>query len=73
MRDLLTASEKKYIHYSGLALTYMQALRFLADYLNGNVYYKTGYAEQNFDRAKNQLTFLQKLEDFTRINYSLSL
>ena len=50
----LTPSEKKYIHYAGLIMVYMQALRFLTDYLNGDIYYRTTYQEQNFDRAMNQ-------------------
>jgi thiamine kinase-like enzyme len=50
------------IHYAGIIIIYMQALRFMTDYLNGDIYYKTNYPEQNFDRAKNQLTLLQSLE-----------
>ncbi len=71
MHELLTDSEKRYIHFSGLLMTYMQALRFLSDYLNGDVYYRTTYPEQNFDRAKNQLILLQRLEAFLSENYSL--
>jgi thiamine kinase-like enzyme len=62
MNKYLTASEKKNIHYAGIIIIYMQALRFITDYLNGDIYYKTNYPEQNFDRAKNQLTLLQSLE-----------
>ena len=71
MQKLLTDSEKKFIHYSGLLMTYMQALRFLSDYLNGDMYYRTTYTEQNFDRAKNQLTLLQRLETFLSENYGI--
>ena len=69
----LTDSEKKYIHYAGLLIIYMQALRFMTDYLNGDIYYKITYPEQNFDRAKNQLTLLQKLEEFLSINYQFKV
>lgn len=69
----LTVSEKKYIHYAGLMIIYMQTLRFLTDYLNGDVYYRTEYAEQNFNRAKNQLILLQKLEEFLSGNYSFKV
>jgi len=69
MGKYFTEAEKKYIHYSGIALTYMQALRFLTDYLNGDVYYKIIYPVQNFDRAKNQLTLLKKLEEFLQHEY----
>ncbi len=66
----LTISEKKYIHYSGLLIIYMQALRFLTDYLNGDVYYRISNPDQNFDRAKNQLILLQRLEDFLSTHYN---
>ena len=32
----------------------MQCVRFLADYINGDTYYKTTYAAHNLDRAHNQ-------------------
>lgn len=69
----LTASEKKYIHYAGLLMTYMQTLRFLTDYLNGDIYYKISYPEQNFDRAKNQLVLLKRLEEFLKEVYKFSV
>jgi Ser/Thr protein kinase RdoA (MazF antagonist) len=67
----LTGAEKKYIHYAGLMMSYMQTLRFCADYLNGDVYYKIDYREQNFDRAMNQFTVLQQLEEFLQKDYKL--
>ncbi len=67
MEKQLTDSEKKYIHYAGLMMIYMQALRYMADYLNGDIYYQITYPEQNFDRAKNQLTLLKSLEQFLKI------
>ncbi|MEO7983728.1 MAG: phosphotransferase [Bacteroidota bacterium] len=70
MEEELTSSEKKYIHYAGLLMTYMQALRFLTDYLNGDVYYRTSRPEQNLDRAKNQSVLLQKLEEFLSKQYN---
>lgn len=69
MGDVLSTTEKGYIHHSGLLMIYMQALRFLADYLKGDVYYKTTYATQNYDRALNQLTLLTKLEEFLLQTY----
>jgi thiamine kinase-like enzyme len=73
MKDLLTDAEKKYIHLSGIIMIYMQALRFLTDYLNGDVYYKITYPEQNFDRARNQLTLLQRLEEFLFAEYQFKV
>jgi thiamine kinase-like enzyme len=71
MEKQLTTSEIKYIHYSGLLIIYMQALRFLTDYLNGDVYYRIDYPNQNFNRAKNQLILLQKLEEFLFARYNI--
>jgi len=69
----LSEPEKKYIHFSGLMMTYMQALRFLSDYLSGDQYFRTDYREQNFDRAQNQLSLLKKLEDFLQVHYAFKL
>ncbi len=60
----LTPEETKHIHLAGLLMTYMQALRFLTDYLKHDSYYKTRYQEENYDRALNQITLLQRLETF---------
>ncbi len=62
MSAYLTAEERKQIYLSGSIMVYMQALRFLTDYLNGNIYYKTSYSEQNKDRAANQLMLLDLLQ-----------
>lgn len=64
MKNSLTKTEKAHIHYAGLLMIYMQALRFLTDYLNGDSYYRISYPEQNFDRAMNQFNLLQSLEDY---------
>jgi len=61
MGDILTSTEKEMILFSGKYIIYMQALRFLTDYLNGSVYYPVHYPEQNLDRTKNQLKLLQEL------------
>lgn len=69
MTGELTEAEKKNIHYAGIIMIYMQALRFLSDYLNGDIYYHITYDEQNLDRALNQLTLLKKLELFLSEHY----
>ena len=73
MGSRFTDSEKKYTHQAGLMMIYMQALRFMTDYLNGDVYYRIAYPEQNFDRATNQLVLLQKLEEFLFQQYKISV
>lgn len=64
MEPYLTMAEKEHIHYAGILMIYMQALRFLSDYLNGDVYYKTDYDGQNLERTANQLKLLRELETY---------
>jgi hypothetical protein len=41
----------------------MQGIRFLTDYLNGDVYYPVRYPMHNFNRSKNQLILLERLNE----------
>jgi Ser/Thr protein kinase RdoA (MazF antagonist) len=61
MKDELTEKEKTVFIYAGKFMIYMQALRFLTDYLNDDIYYGKKYEEHNLTRAKNQLVLLEKL------------
>ncbi len=63
MENELTATERNLFFYSGLFLTYMQAIRFLTDHLNNDIYYGARYEDHNFVRAGNQLALLRKLEE----------
>jgi hypothetical protein len=65
MGDELTGEEQGLFLYSGLFLIYMQAIRFLADYFNRDVYYGARYEDQNFVRAGNQLILLKRLDEKT--------
>jgi len=51
------------LYFGGLYMTYMQAIRFLADYLNGDIYYKTYFPEENYIRAVNQFRLLDLLNE----------
>jgi len=62
MGSRLTTAEQKNIHKAGLMLSFMQCLRYVTDFLQDDVYYKTTYPEQNLNRALNQLILLEKLE-----------
>ena len=53
-KDSLTLREIEYLIFGGLAITFMQSVRFLTDYLNNDIYYKTNYENQNLVRAENQ-------------------
>jgi len=61
MRDELTEDELDHFVYAGMFMIYMQAVRFLADHLNNDVYYTITYPEQNYVRTINQVMLLQQL------------
>ncbi len=63
MAGELSDFEKDHFYFGGEMLIYMQAIRFLADYLVGNVYYKCSYADQNLVRAKNQIRLLERFQE----------
>jgi len=63
MRGALTELEREHLFYAGEFMVYMQAVRFLADYLNGDVYYPIKYDGHNLDRARNQWTLLTRLRE----------
>ena len=60
MKDELNETEIQYFVYAGKFLMYMQAIRFLTDHLNNDIYYGARYEGHNFIRAKNQSVLLQK-------------
>jgi len=60
MYPLLTRIERQYIVYAGKFSIFMQAIRFLSDYLEEDVYYKVQYPEHNLQRAMHQLTLLER-------------
>jgi len=60
MGNVLTDAEKNYFIFSGKLMIYMQAIRFLADFLNNDVYYGSEYPGHNLTRAKNQFKLLEE-------------
>ena len=61
MNEELSSIEKEHFVYAGKFMIYMQALRFITDYINNDVYYGSKYQGQNFIRAKNQVVLLDRL------------
>jgi thiamine kinase-like enzyme len=60
MGDVLSEAEKRNFIFSGKMMIYMQAIRFLADFLNNDVYYGAKYPGHNLTRAKNQFKLLKE-------------
>ncbi len=53
--DFLTPIELEMLAYAVALFPFMQCVRFLTDYINGDTYYKTKYSTHNLDRTRNQL------------------
>ena len=51
--------------FAAALFPYMQCVRFLADYINGDTYYKIKYPEHNLVRTKAQFKLLQSAEEYT--------
>lgn len=62
VENMLNEQEKKLVPFAGNYMLYMQALRFLTDFLKGNVYYPVKYPEHNLIRARNQFLLLEQLQ-----------
>ena len=60
--SFLTEQELKSLIKGVMLLPYMQAVRFLTDYLEGDVYYKTQFADHNLQRTLAQMQLLKMLE-----------
>ncbi|MBA4300602.1 MAG: aminoglycoside phosphotransferase [Cyclobacterium sp.] len=63
VKGIATSNEAKSLIFGGEIMTLIMGLRFFTDHLQGNVYYRVSYPEQNFHRAKNQLIFLKSQQD----------
>jgi Ser/Thr protein kinase RdoA (MazF antagonist) len=63
MKEELSDAETDHLVYAGQYMIYMQALRFLTDYLNNDSYYGARYEGHNLVRAGNQLCLLQRLTE----------
>jgi Phosphotransferase enzyme family len=61
--DILTAREKELLPVAGPLIATELAIRFLTDYLDGDLYFKTKRPRQNLDRCRNQLRLAQLLEE----------
>lgn len=62
MGTALVPAERAAMHLSGQVITFEIGVRFLTDYLAGDVYFKTKYAEQNLIRARTQFRMVELME-----------
>jgi thiamine kinase-like enzyme len=62
-KSFLIQKETDNLAFSCLYMAWEQAMRFLTDYLNGDIYYKTAYPGHNLVRTKAQVKYLEVLEE----------
>ena len=60
--ECLTKREIELLPESVIIMTYECGIRFLADYLNGDVYFKIHRENHNLDRARTQLKLVADME-----------
>ncbi len=60
--DSLTEKEIETLPMGAKLMTYECGIRFLADYLNGDTYFRTHYPEQNLDRCRTQFKLVADME-----------
>ena len=58
----LTSTEVQMLPYAAKLFPYMQCVRFLSDYINGDTYYKIQYPQHNLVRTRAQFKLLQSAE-----------
>lgn len=58
----LTPDEKELLPFGGKLITLEIGVRFLTDYLQGDVYFKTSRSGQNLDRCRNQFQRVRSIE-----------
>jgi Ser/Thr protein kinase RdoA (MazF antagonist) len=61
-RDFLTPAEIDLLAFSARLMTLECGMRFLADFLNGDPYFKTQRADQNLDRCQVQFAMVRDIE-----------
>lgn len=61
MKDILTPREIELLPFSTFLLAMECGMRFLEDYLRGDVYFKTKYHNHNLVRARTQLTLAEDI------------
>jgi len=59
--SFLKEEEVKSLVFGGILITYEVGLRFLTDYLEGSIYFKSQYAEHNLVRSRTQMTLVKAL------------
>ena len=68
VKNSITVREAELLPYGSYLMTIECGMRFLADYLAGDTYFATKYAEHNLIRARTQIRLASEMEaNFTEM------
>lgn len=60
--EIMTKEEFELLPFASRIITLEDGIRFLADYINGDIYYIIHREKQNLDRARTQLKLVEDME-----------
>lgn len=60
--DVLNEAEKQHLAFSGKLISFEIGIRFLADFLTGDVYFKVHRDGHNLDRCRTQFKLVESIE-----------
>ncbi|MGH7952786.1 MAG: phosphotransferase enzyme family protein [Limisphaerales bacterium] len=60
--EFLTGAEKEFLAFSGKLITFEIGIRFLADFLAGDIYFKVHRENHNLDRCRTQFKLVESIE-----------
>ncbi len=73
-KSILSEEEIKHLSLGVKYMVFIMGLRFLTDYLNKDIYFKTNYATHNLVRAKNQFALLKSMQNnYTEIQNIINM
>ena len=64
--EFLTPAERQHLVFGAKLITFEQFMRFLTDYLTGDVYYKVHREGHNLDRCRTQMVLVESIMDQER-------
>ncbi|MDD7246316.1 MAG: hypothetical protein SOV23_05575 [Eubacteriales bacterium] len=59
--DSITEEERKNVPIGAVLITYKCGMRFLTDYIEGDIYFRTTHHKQNLDRAHTQFKLVEDM------------
>lgn len=65
-RGFLTEVEVEHLVIAGQLISFETGMRFLTDYLSGDIYFRTDYPEHNLKRCRSQFRLVSSLERYSK-------